>query len=109
MLDWYATLIRLRHEIPELADADLSKVEVTVVDDDTVILHRGSVAVLASKADGPVEVDLTDADGEGPRRLEILASWTPTKVDKAAVAFQGPGAVVVKRSPGLSRRVRSGA
>ncbi|WP_036925184.1 malto-oligosyltrehalose trehalohydrolase [Acidipropionibacterium thoenii] len=98
MLEWYRTLLRLRREIPELVDADLSDIRVEVVDDDTVVMIRGQVAVIASRADRVIEVDLaetlgSDVEVEG---LEVLAAWDTAEADGPAVTFQGPGATVVR-------------
>jgi len=96
MLDWYATLIGLRHEVPELASGDLSQVDVTVVDEDTVVVHRGRSAVVASRAEGEVQVDLAEIlEGGSP---EVLAGWSPTSVSGSAIRFRGPGAAVVRLS-----------
>lgn len=92
MLDWYRTLIALRHAHPDLHDPDLRRTRAEILAEPTVLLHRGELAVLAHRGPGPLEA--------GPRASEVLASFG--KVHRAAdgaVQLEGPGAVVLRPTP----------
>ena len=62
MLAWYRALIVLRRERSDLHDPDLRRTEVEVLAEETVLLHRGELTVLAHR--GPGEM----VDGPARRR-----------------------------------------
>ena len=117
MLAWYRTLIRLRHDEPDLRDPRFTQVAVSVLSEETVLMRRGSVAVLAHRGAGPVareEVvaaayaegapELTEADGlvpggsaSGEPSFEVLAQWEESDPGAADGALlTGPGAVILR-------------
>ncbi|GAA1489643.1 malto-oligosyltrehalose trehalohydrolase [Brachybacterium sacelli] len=67
MLEWYRTLIALRHEHPALRAGDLRRTRVEILAEGTVLLHRGELAVLAHRGPGPAP--------RPPRAREVLASF----------------------------------
>ncbi|MCS6712711.1 malto-oligosyltrehalose trehalohydrolase [Brachybacterium sp. EF45031] len=90
MLDWYRTLLRLRHEVPALRDPALGRVRVEARNEETVLLHRDAadgaetgITVLAHRGDGTVRAP------EG----EVLARFG----GGSGHELDGPGAVVVRR------------
>ncbi len=87
MLAWYRRLIALRHDLPDVRDPSLHSVDVTVVDDDTVVMRRGDVRVAATRGSS---VNLALGDGR------VLASWAGAE-DLGGGNFRlpGPGALVV--------------
>ncbi|MGP9539847.1 malto-oligosyltrehalose trehalohydrolase [Brachybacterium sp. AOP43-C2-M15] len=89
MLDWYRTLIHLRRAHAELHDPDLRRVSVEILAEETVLLHRGDLAVLAHRGPGPLTA--------GPRAAEVLASFgDPTRSADGTLRLPGPGAVVLR-------------
>ena len=57
MLAWYQELLRLRRDRPELASGSLAEVSVEVLDEDTVLMRRGTTVVATTRAQdehGPV-------------------------------------------------------
>ncbi|MBB5831669.1 malto-oligosyltrehalose trehalohydrolase [Brachybacterium aquaticum] len=78
ILDWYRTLIALRRDEPELHSGDLARTSVEVLAEETVLLRRGDLAVLAHRGPGPVATALS-AD-------EVLASFGPLEVAPGAEA-----------------------
>lgn len=92
MLAWYRRLLALRAENPELRSPDLSLVEVTCPDDDTVVLVRGGLAVIATRAAGTVEVDV--ALKTASHGMTALAAWGEVAVTDTRVSLEGPGVVV---------------
>jgi maltooligosyltrehalose trehalohydrolase len=59
LLDVHRALLALRRSQPELVDPDLSAVEVGWDDDARwLVVHRGSLRVVANLADAPVQVEL---------------------------------------------------
>ena len=87
MLDWYRTLIRIRHEQADVLNPRLSQTTLEKNDDDTIVMRRGRVVVAATRAtDRTVELDL------GPVQ-EILATWEPLAPSSGPCSLAG-GAVV---------------
>lgn len=93
MLAWYRRLISIRHASPEVMNPALASVRVDVVDADTLVLRRGTVAVAVTRAKGrDVVVDL-GADAEP------LASWAPARpLGGGRFVLSEPGALVVRPS-----------
>ena len=93
MLTWYRSLLGLRAEHPELRSADLSLVGVTAPDPDTVVMRRGNLAVIATRATGTVRVDGSQLPGS----VSLLTSWGEATAARNEITLQGPGAAVVRR------------
>ncbi|GAB3811391.1 malto-oligosyltrehalose trehalohydrolase [Tessaracoccus terricola] len=88
MLAWYRDLIRIRHTHPDALDPSLAAVRVEIIDDDTLLMRRGNLAVAATRATRPVDVDL------GPG-AEVLAAWhPPTEPAPGRFTLGGPTALV---------------
>ena len=89
MLAWYRALIALRRERSDLHDPDLRRTEVEVLAEETVLLHRGELTVLAHR--GPGEMV------DGPRAAEVLAAFGELEHGPdGRLALRGPGAVVLR-------------
>ncbi|ASK66868.1 malto-oligosyltrehalose trehalohydrolase [Brachybacterium avium] len=92
MLDWYRTLIALRREQAELHDPSLAATAVQVLAEETVLLHRGGLAVLAHR--GPGELTA------GPRAAEVLASFGEVSLRAdGTIIMAGAGAVALRPVP----------
>lgn len=90
LLDWYTQLLHLVRREGALCDRSLAAVEVDVLSEETVVLRRGGISVLAHR--GAARLELETAVGPV---TEILASFDlDTTGDRPALA--GPGAVVVR-------------
>lgn len=88
ILAWYRTLIALRREHADLRDPDLRRASVEVIDEETVLLRRGDLAVLAHRGSGRA-TDLVPAD--------VLAVFDVSRPEAAEpIAFSGPGAAVLR-------------
>lgn len=94
MLEWYRTLLRLRREHEDLRDPDLRSAEVTVLGEQTVLLRRGSIGVLAHRGEQPLEAaqvldqaGISAADG-------VLASFGADAADPGYLP--GPGVIVLQ-------------
>jgi maltooligosyltrehalose trehalohydrolase len=75
LLDVHRTLIRLRRERPELVDPDLAAVEVRWDDEERwLVVHRGSLRVVANLAGAPREIELDRA----PTGVLFATAETPT-------------------------------
>ncbi|MDO5663439.1 MAG: malto-oligosyltrehalose trehalohydrolase [Brachybacterium sp.] len=90
MLTWYRTLIGLRHAEPDLADPDLRSTAVDILGEETVVLRRGTISVLAHRGEDAVEV--TGALGATG---EVLVAFG-TEGSGEQLRLAGPGAVVVR-------------
>ncbi|RMB62394.1 malto-oligosyltrehalose trehalohydrolase [Tessaracoccus antarcticus] len=91
MLDWYRTLIRIRHEQPDVLNPRLSQTTLEKNDDDTIVMRRGRVVVAATRAtDRTVELDLGSVE-------KVLASWTP--LEDGAGANSLPGGAIIALLP----------
>ncbi|MBB1513901.1 malto-oligosyltrehalose trehalohydrolase [Tessaracoccus sp. MC1627] len=85
MLRWYRRLLQLRRTEPGVGSPDLSATRVEIIDDDTVVLHRGDVRVAATRGAGR-DVEL------GGR---LLASWDDgADLGGGRYRLRGPGAVI---------------
>jgi len=92
MLDWYRSLIALRRAEPELHDPELSRTTLEILAEETVILHRGGIRILAHRGPGPFE--------DGHVAGELLAAFG--HVSQAAdgqVRLAGPGVAVLRGLP----------
>lgn len=69
MLTWYRKLITLRRDEPDLASGDLRRTAVEVLGEETVMMRRGEIAVLAHRGPGTVEVPQAGT-------AELLAAFT---------------------------------
>lgn len=92
MLTWYRDLVALRRIEPDLMDPDLRHVEVDVIAEETVVMRRGRIAVLAHRGDGTAELP------EDAR--EVIARFDEHGDASAGelAALTGPGAVVLRIS-----------
>ena len=89
MLQWYRAVISLRREQADLHDPDLRRTRVEVLSEETVLLHRGELSVLAHRGPGPLEVDL--------RAAEVLASFGDLRrAPDGRLSMPGSGAVVMR-------------
>lgn len=87
MLQWYRTLIALRHVLPGATDPSLATTKVSVVDADTLVMRRPGFAVAATRAQREVEVSL---DGQ------LLGAWgEASQTASGCWRFAGPGAIIV--------------
>ncbi|SDT00094.1 malto-oligosyltrehalose trehalohydrolase [Actinopolymorpha singaporensis] len=78
LLDWYTTLIRLRRELPGLADPRLYRVEVTYDEDARwVMIRRGDLGVVANLAGAPATVPLGAVVDETAGRDGVVLAWHP--------------------------------
>lgn len=95
MLDWYRTLIALRHAEADLRDADLHHISLELLEHDAVVLRRGSIAALISDAEHAVRTALP--------HTEVLASFgtvLEAQDDAEQLGLDGPGAIVVRLPEG---------
>ena len=90
-LDWYKTLLRLRHELPTVRDAALGEGAV-VRKGDLLLVRRGTVEVLANLSDEPGR--LTVPDGS-----ELLARFGEVVLTYAGEVALGPQSVGLLRAP----------
>ena len=87
MLAWYQELLRLRRDRPELASGSLAEVSVEVLDEDTVLMRRGTTVVATTRAqDRLVEI---------PVEGKVLAAWGEHGPVPEGHAVTGPGALVI--------------
>ena len=87
MLAWYQELLRLRRDRPELASGSLAEVSVEVLDEDTVLMRRGTTVVATTRAqDRLVEI---------PVEGKVLAAWDEHGPVPEGHAVTGPGALVI--------------
>jgi maltooligosyltrehalose trehalohydrolase len=93
MLETYRSLLRLRRELPELADPALNKV-VTEFDDDErwLIVHRGGYRVLANFAAAARTFPVPAAE-------LIYATDAAVRVDAGAVQLPAQSAAIVRVAP----------
>lgn len=91
ILEWYRALIALRRAVPALRSGDLADTSVQALGEETVLLRRGDVTVLAHRGEGPVSLP------EAPPRGEELASFGTTTSDPQGLpGLNGPGVLVVR-------------
>jgi maltooligosyltrehalose trehalohydrolase len=91
LLEVHRTLLRLRRAHPELVDADLSAVEVAWDDEDRwLVVHRGSLRVVANLAGEPREIDL-----DRPATGVLFATRDAPRVDGTAVTVPAESAAVL--------------
>lgn len=91
ILEWYRALIALRRAVPALRSGDLADTSVQALGEETVLLRRGDVTVLAHRGEGPVSLP------EAPPRGEELASFGTTTADPQGLpGLNGPGVLVVR-------------
>lgn len=91
ILEWYRALIALRRAVPALRSGDLADTSVQALGEETVLLRRGDVTVLAHRGQGPVSLP------EAPARGEELASFGTTTADpQGPPGLSGPGVLVVR-------------
>lgn len=91
ILEWYRALIALRRAVPALRSGDLADTSVQALGEETVLLRRGDVTVLAHRGEGPVSLP------EAPPRGEELASFgTTTSEPQGLPGLNGPGVLVVR-------------
>ena len=87
MLAWYQELLRLRRDRPELTSGSLAEVSVEVLDEDTVLMRRGTTVVATTRAqDRLVEI---------PVEGKVLAAWGEHGPVPEGHAVTGPGALVI--------------
>ncbi|MGA5130337.1 malto-oligosyltrehalose trehalohydrolase [Streptomyces olivoreticuli] len=79
LLAWHRRLIALRRGERDLARAPLAATDVTVADDLTTVLRRGSLCVAVNPTGGPATIPL----GTATRPTKILAAWHPVDLPGA--------------------------
>lgn len=93
MLEWYRRLLDVRRAHPEARDPGLDRVAIEIVDDDSLIMRRGRLAVAVTRATGRVVAVDFGAD------VEVLASWDdPRPTGTGCFDLAGPGALVVMQA-----------
>jgi maltooligosyltrehalose trehalohydrolase len=91
LLEVHRTLLRLRREHPELVDPDLAAVEVSWDDEDRwLVVHRGSLRVVANLAGVPREIDL-----DRPATRVVFATGDAPQVGGTAVTLPAESAAVL--------------
>ena len=94
LLEVYRALLALRSAHPDLVDPDLSAVEVHWDDADRwLVVHRGSLRVVANLADAPREIDL-----DVPATGVLFATGELPTLDAAAVTLPAESAAVLSTS-----------
>lgn len=94
MLAWYRRLIEIRHTHPGASDPRLDSTQIEIIDDDTLIMRRGRLAVAATRATDRVVPIHIGADAE------VLASWDePRHTDPGTFDLRGPGVLIVDTTP----------
>ncbi len=95
LLRWYTDLIRLRREVPDLADPRLDRVR---VEQDgtarTVVVHRGEHLVVVNLSDQPRDVEITSSEAVQPL-LEVVLAWAPEVVVEPSLVRMPPESVAV--------------
>lgn len=93
MLEWYRELISLRRAHQALRSGDLAATRVEVLSEETVLMRRGELSVLAHRGPGP----LAAADGRALRAEEVLAGFGASLGEEdGTVHLDGPGAAVLR-------------
>jgi maltooligosyltrehalose trehalohydrolase len=94
LLEFYRSLIRLRHTEADLASGDRPAVD--LADDGAwLVMHRGALDVVVALADGGTTVPLPTADAGSP---EVILAWGETGLahDGTSLSVQGPGVAVLR-------------
>ena len=93
MLEWYRELIALRRAHEALRSGDLAATRVEVLAEETVLMHRGELSVLAHRGPGA----LAAADGRVLHAEEVLGSFGPLRHGQdGGVHLDGAGAAVLR-------------
>lgn len=92
LLDFYRALIRLRRDIPQIADDDRSATHVTHApgDESWFVVHRGSVAVVVNLDAEPQVVPMPGADTR-----PVLLAWEPADLGPDGVGMTGHSVVIL--------------
>src|SRR3712207_2873322 len=91
LLEVHRTLLALRRRHPDLVDADLSAVEVGWDDEDRLlVVHRGSLRVVANLSGEQREVDL-----DRPATGVLFATAAEPSLDGATVTLPAESAAVL--------------
>ncbi|GAA5003627.1 malto-oligosyltrehalose trehalohydrolase [Actinopolymorpha pittospori] len=78
LLRWYTALVRLRRELPDLADPRLYRVGVSYDEDARWLsIRRGAVGVVANLADRPAQVPLDGSIDRSVGHNGVLLAWHP--------------------------------
>lgn len=88
MLEWYRLLLRLRREVPDLADPDLTVGRVER-DGDVVVMTRGSCEVVCNLSTAEIR--------RGAEGAELLAGWD-SDLAEGALTLAPDGCAVLRRS-----------
>lgn len=89
LLEWYRTLIALRHQVPDLTNPDLAQTEVASSDQHgQLVLRRGSVTVVVnlSGSDSPVTV---------PPGAFVVAAYPALETEASQPRLGADGVVVL--------------
>ncbi len=93
MLEWYRRLIALRALHGALRSGDLAATRVEVLAEETVLMRRGELAVLAHRGPGP----LAATGSRVLRAEEVLAAFGPLhRGEDGTVLLDGAGAAVLR-------------
>jgi maltooligosyltrehalose trehalohydrolase len=100
VLAWHRALLALRRSAPALSAG--AACVVTTPDDDSIVMRResasGDAVVVAVLLRGAGEVDLSPSLAPDPHAWSIALQTGATGADRGLVHFDGPGAVLFRRS-----------
>ncbi len=102
LLQWYADLIRLRRQHPDLRDPRLDHVHVSHDDEaETVVVHRGHHLVVANLAN---ESRVIGFSATSPGEAQVVLAWEPSEtrlLDSARLQLppQSAAVLVVSDAP----------
>ncbi|GAA1630814.1 malto-oligosyltrehalose trehalohydrolase [Georgenia ruanii] len=94
LLEFYRSLVRLRHTEPDLAAGERPAVDLAA-DQTWLVMHRGALDVVVALTDAGATVPLPTADAGAP---EVVLAWGETDLahDGTSLTVQGPGVAVLR-------------
>lgn len=98
VLRWYASVIRLRRSVPELADGRLDKVRFSRIAERVFTVERGAILLAVNLSDEPVAVTLDSPHDTTPAARMALASH-PACVLRSGKVELPPESVAVVVTP----------
>ncbi|MCG7444179.1 malto-oligosyltrehalose trehalohydrolase [Mycobacteroides abscessus subsp. abscessus] len=91
LLEFYRTLLTLRREHNDFQCGDFASIEVEVLTEGAILMHRGRYSILASRGDAPVT-------WQSPSPVRKLASFGGAHLEGESLTLEGAGALVCERS-----------